>query len=243
MIRPSQLTAVIFLTGFLAFISGCRIGNYIENASPPPANPDHISGYYLAHPQELIFSVTTQQTLQAQAPTYLIPTEVSGTMTNPAALLMKDLQSGSALLGNYAGKNALPIEVSSALAVSASWTTTPQTYWLDPACQSNLAVSIHGTLVQSPSMAAPAGTVATVSGALQIEFDVSTQFQGSCAPTFQTIANCYQNASDCGATTDSDNQQLQAYAQTLFGPLIQLNLITVPEIAQITNYAYQVSYQ
>ncbi len=224
--------------------SGCHLGNYTEDPPPSQNNPDFISGYYLSRPQSIRFYASTYQnsTHQAEATLSFIPAEISGTMSNPVILMMQDLQLGTAVLATSNGRNPLPVSVHPDLSLSESWSTTPRTYWNDPRCQTYLEVSETGAVTQDPSTPPPPNFGHSILGTIQIRFQVITQFIGSCQPTFQALANCYQDLNQCGGTDGPSNIQIQNQVLANFDALIQLKLITPADIPNIVNYAYEASY-
>ncbi len=243
----------VFLSGAITIIvswlsSGCRLGDQIVNAPSP--NPDRYSGYYMTQPQTLKFYATTTDTLEKEAATSLIPSEIGQFMTNPVAFLLFDPATGKAGLADPQGKSALPTLLkASDHSLSYNGVTSATTYWRDPACQSYLEISEDGSL--SPSTSTPTSTPSTlptenslpIAGEIQITIRVTTQFQGNCTPTFLELSQCYQDPTQCGGSSDAENLQIQTVVMNAFAPWIQSQVMTATDIPILTNFAYEVFYQ
>ena len=246
----------LFLCGGIAVVlswatSGCFFGNY---QSPQP-NPDQTSGYYVTLPQSLTFFATTQSGTQTKsADLSLIPSDVGQYLTNPVMVIMQSLSTGSAALTSpaLAAANSgnipyLPINIATPAAndspLSYSQTSAPGTFWTDPNCQSTFDLVESGTLTQTTAVMPPAGNTLPLKGELQLTLRLVTQLTGNCGPTLQTIADCYQDATQCGGTTSDQNQQIQTQVQTLFGPYIESEALALADLPTLSEYAFEVSYQ
>jgi hypothetical protein len=224
-------------------VSGCRIGNQ-ESPAAPPASKDPYSGYYVTSPQSLNFLVTTSHTTQKAAPTTQIPTLIAQYMTNPVALILSDVTQNAAILtAPLNTKSALPISIGTDDSLNYSVVTSESPYWNDTNCLSRVELTETGMVTKDPTIASPTGTTYPISGRIQLKVQVVTQFSGNCIPTFQLIAKCYQDASQCGGTDSASNQALQAPIVTTFDPMIQAQALSVSDIPNIVNYAYEVEYQ
>jgi len=233
----------VLLYGALAlilswFTSGCRVGNQVVEQP----DPDQYSGYYTTQPQSLTFYVTTSNTEQRAAPVKHVPPLISEIMTNPVALIMLNLDSGRAVL-TPDGKRGLPIFLDPDNSFSYSALYPEDTYWRDPECQSRLELTQLGMVTKNPGVASPPGNKHALSGSIHLKVQVVTQFSGNCGPTFQVIADCYSDSSLCGGTHAAQNQQVQADIAAIFDPMIQAKVITVADIPNIRNYAYEVVYE
>jgi len=234
----------LLLSGSIAVIlswvaSGCRVGDQVV-AQP---NPDQYSGFYLAQPQELKFTATTDKTLSKDAPLSSIPTEIGQYISNPVAFLLQDLKTGSAVLADPAGSQGFPITFNPDLTLTYQGTTTPSTFWHDKECQTYLEVLENGTLSKTVTGHIPAGNTRKIMGEIHLTVQVNTLFNGNCRATFQSLANCYQDASQCEGSSSTENLQNQSAVIENFRPLLESETITPADIANLVNYSYEVSYQ
>jgi hypothetical protein len=222
--------------------SGCRLGSYVEAPARAP-NPDKISGYYSTQPQTLKLFATTAQTHEESGAISMIPQEVGQFITNPVALIIQDLTTGSAALTSPTGKHALPIYVNEDSTLTYHGKTASMTYWQDPECQYYLEISENGKFTKTPPIATPSGSDLPLSGKLELTIQVINKFQGNCAASFTLISKCYQDVNDCGGKDSTENEDLQAIVIELLDPWIQSKAILPADIPNLVNYAYEVSYQ
>jgi hypothetical protein len=220
-------------------LGGCRFGNHVET----PPDPDQISGYYATSPQSLTFCASHGTTSCAPAAPNLVPDTLADAMSNPVALILQDLESGSAYLASTAGTGAaLPVFASPDGVLSFLGSTGKETLWRDPACTTQLFIEEDGTWTKS----ANAGTSASgkpLSGRVQLRIQIIRTIDGTCGPTLQEIADCYANASLCGGADATENAELQAAVQYLFNDYIQSGTMASTDIPNVSALAYEVSYE
>src|SRR4051794_20756569 len=89
-------------------LSGCRIGNHIDQAVKPT---DKYTGYYLTELKDLTFSGTTSQTVTKTAPLTSVLSDISIVFTNPVALALLDSYTGKATFQSVNGKHSLPVTI------------------------------------------------------------------------------------------------------------------------------------
>jgi hypothetical protein len=242
--HSGKLAHFLRFTIFAVFscgIFGCRIGNQIiQNQTQ---KEDQLSGFYLTQPHSLTFYVTTLNTRHQNAPISMIPSVISQHITNPVGLIMKDLITGEAEITSADGTNAFPIFVNQDRSLSFQGVTSKNTFWMEPDCKSFIEFSEFGSLGEDNSVADATNSEFPISGQMNLTIQMVTRFEGDCRPTFQTLSLCYQDENQCGGLNSSENHELQAIVLDMFNPYIQSNVITPSEIADITNYAYEVSYE
>jgi hypothetical protein len=234
-----------FLAGAVAFIAswaltGCRVGNHTEQ----PESPDKTSGYYETQPQSLTYCGTHGQTSCADASTNHIPDTVSQVMSNPVALILRDLDTGQAAFASAYGdgRSALPIYVDTATGnLSFIGNTTPSVVWRDKGCTESVYIE-QGGVVTKATAAKMSGKLRIV-GRIAVKIQLITTFDGDCAQTMQVMAACYADFTQCGGTDATDNRNLQAAVQETFQPYIDAGTMTGADIATTSSLAYQVSYE
>jgi hypothetical protein len=241
-----KLNRIVF-TVFTLSLSGCYLGNYrILGTSSQSANSsssDGVSGFYVTEPQSLKFYATFTNTIERAASTSLIPNLLSQRITNPVALLLQDANTGAAILAAPTGTDGFPVTVDRDMNLTYNSSTSPQTLWLDPNCKRYLQVGESGKVTKDPSITNPSGNTHRLSGSLQLTVQVIYQFQGDCAPSLQSIYQCYMDSSQCGGTNVTANLDLQALVVRMFAPWIESQTIQISDIPHLSNYAYEVEYR
>ena len=232
------------LIGAAALLAGCpRLGNNVVHNE----NPDKISGYYESQAQSLELcsqNSPTAKTLCSQVAANLVPAMIGSVITNPLALIVKDLASGKAYFVGLGGDQpALPVYVDPTdLTLSFLGSTGSEMLWTDEACTTKLYIEEHG-LVSRGKGPFTSGSKLSLSGRVQLEVDVIRAFEGSCTDSLAAMAKCYDQAKYCGGSTDSENAANQAWVQSLFDANIRAGTMTVSDIPTVTRTAYHVSYQ
>jgi hypothetical protein len=233
-----------FMYGGIAVIlswvtSGCRFGSRIQNVP----DPDQITGYYEASPQNLTFYATTTNTVEKDAPVTSIPGEIGEVMTNPVALKVDDLSTGSARWISPVNRVALPVFVDPDLNLSLRGATQPVTLWDDSNCKTHLEIFESGKLVKTHNVSEIPGNPYPLSGKVQATFQVINQFKGDCVPTLQRMATCLDDINQCGESSPAENLSVQNQILDLFKPWFNAGLIAVSDIPDLVNFAYEVTYE
>jgi hypothetical protein len=237
--------AMALAFGALALtLSGCRVGNYV--VEPPGA--DTISGYYETAPQRLQvcaqLGTTTQASACVDANPSQVPAFLSVVVSNPVALIMSDLTHGYAFLVNPATRQQLPLDVSTTdnQTLSFNGNTGTQTLWMDPACSRQLYVQEQGSInLTDPTR--NSGSSLKITGRLDLVVDMAYSFDGSCAASLVAMQSCYTDRTQCGGSSDADNQNLQAAVNGVFGDFIQAGAMSATDIGQVVGLGYTVTYQ
>ncbi len=239
----------LWMLGLAMICSSCRLGNLIIPGTNSPTSASNntptssTNGFYVTQPKSLKFYATLSATVEKDAPTDQIPHFISQYITNPVALWVTDASSGLAGLAAPTGTQGFPIYLDSSNHLSYSQTTTPRTFWQDPACQRNLLVNETGTILPNPGVTSPPDNTLPLSGSILLTVQIINQFQGTCAPSFSAMHQCYLDSTQCGGTDSNANATLQAQVIELFAPWIQSQTIQTSDIPNLSGYAYEVSYQ
>ena len=246
-----SLFALMSLSGAT---SGCFIGNQV--VAQPSSDP--FSGYYLTEPQSLTFYVTTSSTLQKEAATHFIPAQsgnfspaqLGNFITNPVAFILNDAASGDASITSPAALNsgsgpvpALPIYLNTDNTLEFQGSSSPTTYWKDPACQTFIEITESGTLQQTQNLTPPPGNTHHLLGKIQLKVEFVRKFVGNCTATFQTISDCYADATQCTGDKAAQSPAVQQEILNTIDLLVKADALNPKEIPSMSNFAYQVLYQ
>ncbi len=232
------------LVGAAALLTGClRLGNNVVQNE----NPDKITGYYESQAQSLELcsqNSPTAKTLCSPVATNLVPAMIGSVLTNPLALIVKDLSIGKAyFVGLNESQPALPVYVDpKSLDLSFIGSTGSEILWADEACTTKLYIEEEGAVIRGKGPFT-SGSKLSLSGRVQLEVDVIRVFEGSCSDSLTQMAKCYEHAKYCGGATDAENSANQAWVQSLFDAYIQAGTMTLADIPTVTRTAYHVSYQ
>lgn len=238
-IRRGGILLVVSL-GWMT-LAGCRFGNN----EVPQSKPQSYTGYYVTQPQKLLLkAIVNGHSVEASGDLALVPRILSQFLTNPVFFGEVDKASGlSGIAPPSDSSRALPVYLSTDGTLAFSGTTKPQTFFIDPLCLSHLAITEKGALHKDPNVQGPAGNKLPLSGSLSLDVLVATEFEGSCQPTFDQLALCYSDATQCGGSDATDDEALQAAVISVFSPFIGAHLLNPSDIANVTQYAYEVSYE
>jgi len=232
------------LIGAAALLAGClRLGNNVVQSE----NPDKVTGYYESQAQTLELcsqNSPTTQTMCSKVATNLVPSMIGSVMTNPLALIVKDLSTGKAyFVGLNDSQPALPVYVDTKdLSLSFIGSTGSEVLWTDETCTTKLYIEEQGTVVQGKGPFT-SGSKLSLSGRVNLEVDVIRVFEGTCSDSLTKMAKCYEQLKNCGGATDAENTANQAWVQSLFDAYIQAGTMTLGDIPTVTRTAYHVSYQ
>jgi hypothetical protein len=238
-------TTLVALAILSTMATGCRLGNHTSTTP----NPDTLSGYYATQPQALDFFVTAAgQTTSASVSPTLVPARVSGILTNPVALKLTDLASGSAILFTpIQPVDSFPISFqtdNATFGVSGSYPS--QTLWTDPACTVQEYIEVLGRtqpLGSTPAVTSWQGISFQITGRLDVDVWIEERIDGSCVTSLQQMYDCYENLNDCAGSSPAAQSNNQAWVQSLFNGSIQAGIMTAQDIKTVGNIAYQASYR
>lgn len=241
----TSLTVTLTVTLSLS-LSGCvTFGNHIVQAT----NPDPISGYYATAAQTLqFFSTVNGQDSSASAPVSQIPTSVSGVLTDPSWIQLQDLSTGAAQISSP-GDATQYISVnfqSDNLTFGMTGSYPAVTLWNNSACTLQEFIEVSGRIQppgDTPATMAYQGTSYPISGRLGMDIWIEQTISGNCSESLQEMSACYQDVTQCGGTSSQENQANQQYVQQLFSPYIQAGTLTAQEISNVSDVAFQISYQ
>ncbi len=236
-------------------MSGCRLGNRVEQA----AQPEMVSGLYGTEAKTLEVCVTYLNQAEACAPANinLVPPEFAAVFSNPVGLVI-DEDTGKGQFVNPFGNNgpSLITElILPARTVSFTGGATMEIMgtgnWLPTAvndCETGLEVTEAGSLNDVDK-----GTVmfgSELSGRLDLSLTVEKVFQKTSdnkfycgTATLDFLEACFKNAADCQGTGAPQNTQRQAEVASLYTPYIESSLITPDQISEILIRKYTITYK
>ena len=82
-----------------------------------------------------------------------------------------------------------------------------------------------------------------LSGRIELNAIVVSEFKGTCGPTFIEMQNCYLDINQCGGATPDVNETAQGIVRDLFDAYIQAGVMTSTDISKIKSVSFQVLYQ
>lgn len=238
LVKPSWFSYA--LSGALALLaswalSGCYFGNRTVNQ---PATGDSVSGYYETQPQTLQYFASAPAEKRVDVATNQIPTDYSSIFTNPVLFEIQDSASGAAGIFPYptsSNSYGIGVTLGNAQAFGTNQSAAG-TLWDDPACTREDEEGIDGSYKKSSGPWTSNTPEIIKSGRVQFTLDYTISFIGSCAASLQAMANCYNDATQCGSHSQSD-------VQSLFEPFITAGAMAATDIPNLTDLGYEMSYQ
>ena len=227
---------------FLGQILGCRLGNH----EVTPQAPVSFTGVYVTTPKKILLGVSlkNEPLPKAEIEVKNLPAVLAQYITNPVGVVQTDPTTGSGMLvSTQDTTKTLPVNVSRDGVLSFVGSTKPQPFLVDPGCLSYLRITEQGALTKDSSVAPPEETDLPISGRMTLQVSLATKFKGTCGDTFQMLSDCYQDVILCGGNTPSENDKIQKAVASLFGPWLDAKLVEGPDIANITEYSYDVFYE
>lgn len=240
--------ALIVSWVLLVTLSGCRIGNHVDNGSSQDIGA---TGYYSTRPTS--FTVKTSQTTGGNHILNMsvasVPGIVSDYFTDPTTLYQVDGPNGKYAIfppGNPNSAQAVYLSANGK-AFSVSAETGWQQAWTDPACQMDTTYTIIGTIDPLAS-GDPTSTSTSIgriplTGRLAFRATYETSFQGDCSNSWQALENCYQSLSSCPGSTAGDRTSAQQVAQSIYNYWVQVGALDPSEINVTSDLRFDVSYQ
>lgn len=241
--------ALIVSWVLLITMSGCRLGNHIDNG---PADDIGVSGYYSTRPTS--YTASTTQTTGGNHNISMsvasVPSFISNYFTDPTTLLLEDSNSGAYRIFPPGGdpNSYQPIFVAAnGKAFSVSGETGWQMAWQDPACLINTSLTYMGSInplaANDPSTVSTAQGQISLTGRLSVKITEETTFQGNCSPSWQDMENCYQTLSSCPGATAAAQSNWQDVAQSTYRFWVQAGALSPNEISATSDLRFDVSYQ
>ncbi len=226
-LKPSWLSYA--LSGALAImaswvLSGCYFGNRTVNQ---PVQGDGVTGTYATLPQTLQYCASVASSSNEKCvyvSTSQIPADYTSIFTNPVALELANASTGDAWILPYPtppNSNGIEVTVGSNQTFSSPPASATNTLWDDPACSREDNEGVEGSFG---------------SGRVEFTLTYTIEFTGNCAASLQAMANCYNDATQCGTHSQSD-------AQSLFEPFIDATAMSASDIPNLTGLAYEMVYQ
>lgn len=248
-----EVLAALGLTVLLTVFAGCRIGNRVEEAPPPPQT---FTGFYQAEfidDQALSFCFTDDQgteTCEFRNAAENLPEEIAAVMRNPVALQVMNIESREAgIFDPYgSGTDYFVVTMGSVFASANSTSLVGKQAsstiiaWNDPNCTFRRTRSEVGTVTRGAG-----GVVNNLSTSGRIALDIETRslfesvdpLVGDCSASLQAMHGCYLNLASCG----TNPTQNQAFVQAIFGESIAVGLISAADIPVVRALKNIVRYQ
>ncbi|MBI2712595.1 MAG: hypothetical protein HYX41_07070 [Bdellovibrio sp.] len=221
--------------------TGCRFGNHeVPQESPTPYN-----GVYITSPKKVAVSATVsgKNMGSVEVDLTLLPKLLTQYITNPVLFVQVDTTTGlSGIAPPSDTKHSLPVILAKDGTLSFSGATSPETFISDPKCQTYLSITEKGALHKDSSLKPPSGSHLPITGKMELEITLTSKFEGTCQPTFEALADCYQDLTLCGGNTLAENTSIQKTVVSAFAPWIDAKVIQPSDISNLTDYSYDVSY-
>ncbi|MGK5086086.1 hypothetical protein WDW86_00875 [Bdellovibrionota bacterium FG-2] len=243
-LRGIYFTGLLFL-GALSLTS-CRFGNQVVKPPGTQAAAEALEGFFETDPQSLKVCATTETTKCADISTTRLPDMVGSVLSNPVYFQIKYPDTGESFFQDPFGNGAkLPIYVDNKGTLSFLGGTPAEVLWTDTACTTKMFVEENGQLsFATETRIVTKGEYALrMSGRIDLKIQVIITFDGECKDTLQAMYNCYDNADQCGASTDADNKDRHTVVQSRFNYYIKQGVMAPQDILTLSNLAYDVSYQ
>jgi hypothetical protein len=237
---------VLFLSWAL---TGCRFGNHLELPQSEPT----VNGYYATQIQSLRYCSVLKNTDGStatscqSADTRNVPDFFFNIFTNPVILYLDDPASGTGTFRNKID-TSLGVHVNIGTDGKLSWDYVydPSSFaWVDPGCLMQTEVVEDGRYTQDKNLGTSADGI-PLSGSVQLDIQRIDAFAGdtetACDSTFTQLAQCYQDSSTCGGTSDADNTELTAEVQSFFNPYIEAGVMSASDIARVRALSYEAVY-
>ncbi len=235
------------IAGLLALVAsyiftGCRFGNHV--GQPLTTDP---SGWYETEPKSILLCTDIRNDCKAGT-VDKIPAIDLGTFTNPVALAIQDLSTGSGYFANTSldQNSLLPVMVSNDKTFQIGASGTYARFFLSADCGSQVSVEGDGSLsTYSPKKTNSDGT--SLSGRVATNIVVMQSLEstvdGGCAATMQLVADCYHDETLCQGGSSSLNTTYHQYWQSVLAPYIDAGAIAESDIPAVRNLVYQATYQ
>ncbi len=242
--------ALIVSWVLLITMSGCRLGNHVEQS---PTQDIGKSGYYSTRPTS--YTVSTTQTTGGNHVLNMsvasVPSLVSDYFTDPTTLLLVDAASGKYVVYPPTNQNPSAYQPIFLAADNKTFSINEETgwevAWTDSACLINTTYTLTGS-VNSLSASDPTSVSTSMgriplTGRLSVQATYRTSFQGNCVASWQGMGDCYQNLSSCPGSTAAQQGNFQELAQATYKFWVQVGALNPNEISVTDDLRFDVSYQ
>ncbi len=222
-------------------LSGCRLGNHLEL----PQNPDQISGYYETAPQSFEVCATyDHSSCNLNTPVNQIPSMPAVIMSNPVILLMKDLKTGEALLGDSRGSGyAIRIFADESGRLTDERHFNPSTFWVDEPCYWQESIVEEGTYSKNSPGVSVSNQEPKISGKIELSFEYYFQFFGTCDQTLGTLYSCYLDPNKCGDTDSAKNAKYHLFTKSIFDLYLAAQVMQETDIKTAKALYFKVLYK
>jgi len=226
--------------------TGCRLGNQVVKPEDPYANDP--SGYYKAGVETLTFCAGSGSSTCQSASVNLLPSLASSVYTNPVIVMLEDPSTGEGYIAasDRSGR-AFPILIGADnTTLTYAGATQPETLWFDSACSTQMYLEQSGRLVADSANAGTDLQGLPLSGDIQLQVEVITTFDGDCSASLEAMRVCYLDATQCGSSLPSENEQLQLLAQDYFKKHVDAGVLDLQDpsaFSTLRSISYEVNYR
>ncbi|OFZ78326.1 MAG: hypothetical protein A2583_08085 [Bdellovibrionales bacterium RIFOXYD1_FULL_53_11] len=241
----SSTLATNLLFGFIAIIAswvltGCRIGNNVEYAPPPPPSDESkITGYYETRPTSITIYANHATQASKSIDIGQIPASIAAIYTNPMILVSDNAGTGDARIYDNTANYGQRIRANKDGSM-AHYSAGKGTPWYYAECTEAVSLEMKGdyTIFRDPK------TIdnRTIRGVIKSRWTYIDQFTGDCAASMKEMAECYADFVNCKGKDEEENQKIQKLVAAAFEFHIKNGLITIDDIPAITSLAIEFSY-
>ena len=240
-IAPRKTAAAAILAVLL--VSGCRFGNQVVKATDPTKK----SGFYKSEPASMTLCVFLEGRAAqcVPAPLSLIPDSITEVMTNPVYVAANSTQAKAYLLPNSLDASAvfeMSMDASGQL-TGTPYADEPQSFWIDPACLSQVQIQKEGLIREADGSTPTAIGDFKISGSVDFSVGVLTALGGQCSSTLQLMQGCYADAELCPGATLQERQAEQQSIQEFFSPYVSNGALAADDLPLLQGMGWEVSYQ
>jgi hypothetical protein len=250
----SGSVALIVSWVLLITMSGCRLGNHIDNG---PETDIGVSGYYSTRPISYVASSTqtTGGSHQINLSVASVPTWISNYFTDPTTMVLDNSNATSGAYrvfqpgvdpnnpNNYQTVYVAANGKSFGYSAESGW----QAFWTNNSCLMNISDTYIGNInplaSSDPSSVSSALGRIPLTGRLSVKITEEIAFQGNCTTTWQEMESCYQNVASCPGSNAADQANAQDVVLSIYRPWVQAGAISPNEINTTSDLRFDVSYQ
>lgn len=255
MIQSNGSKFTVWVAILLIGVSGCRFGNYADEAKPIK-NPDYYKSI------ELFF--TTPKTFQTKvvlnslggpdsvintnsaAPMTAIPTQILNTFSDPVYFAVPNDTRKLPLFRDISDSTGMEtiLDADGKIALDYIPSSGPFILWDNPNCITNYQILHEGEFnrTQPGSVIYPDGSTVPVAGSLKFSYTFSRVIESvngvdNCAADLNRLAFCYQDGTGCSASELSG-------ARTLFDLYVrQTGVLRIEDASKLKALEYRVDFE
>ncbi len=242
----SLFTLVLISTSFL---SGCRFGNYADQAKPLKSQSSYNVEFFFTSPKQFETRVYLNAlsgpnaviNTNNKASLSSIPSTILNVFSDPVYLAVPKDPSLSPVFRDYTDTYGFDTTLDSNGNIARDYIPTegPFVLWSNPNCLTQYEITHEGTLDRTKpgSITYSDGTKAPVAGSMALTYTFSRIIDGDCSEDLTRLASCYNDGTGCTANELSS-------ARSLFDLYIkQTGVLKIEDAAKIKALEYIVHYE